>query len=135
MTATEIIEAYESYDCDSLCEEANLLSDVIYGYLKRNFPIKDALIYMVDCGFYFVDIDREFDGAESDVFRAVYGDNQIYYQSIASYRRYSREYAITRVMVNAPASVREAFFRFGCCLLASKGYISQQERSVLLKWC
>lgn len=46
------------------------------------------------------------------------------------------EYArrVEQLMRNAPRYVREAFARLGCSLCSAKGYVSSEERRVILSW-
>ena len=59
-----LIDVYESWDFDSLCDEAYELSCAVRDDIRRNCNIKDPLYAAIMVGAYFMDADGFADGAE-----------------------------------------------------------------------
>ena len=129
----EIFDAYESQDCDSLCELANVHAQKIHDYLK---PIKgnvDSLYTVHDIVIYFIQIDDFFDGGEADVYMSLFGSQQNYYDAIRDYKENGGKEYVERTVKAMPQSIKEEVGRLGCAILAGRGYIRENERSVILR--
>lgn len=131
-----IIENYESNDCESLGEYAEELLEVLFNYFRRFENEDDSAYDTLLCAIYFLDIDNFVDGGEEDVFR--YALDRYHKYNIPLLQKQFRSQGLNRRVesniYNAPYNIKEAFARLGCALCSGKGYVSSQEREVILKW-
>ena len=72
-----LIDVYESWDFDSLCDEAYELSCAVRDDIRRNWNVKDPLYAAIMVGAYFMDADGFADGAEVSLFRNLFEDQPI----------------------------------------------------------
>ena len=67
-----LIDVYESWDLDSLCDEAYDLSCAVRDDINRRFDVRDPLYATMMVGAYFVDADHFADGDEDALFRRMF---------------------------------------------------------------
>lgn len=132
-----IIENYESNDCESLGEYAFELMNELLNYFSNFEASKDASDDVMLCALYFLNIDNFVDGGEEDVLRYALHDWD-YQMNVPLMQRNFQKYGWGRrvegLMYDAPRRIREIFARLGCALCSGKGYVSEAEREVILKW-
>ncbi len=133
----KIMDAYESNDCESLGGYAAEHLNEICHYLTQYYSDEDAYYYTFLCALYFVDVDEFVDGGEEDVLRYAMADWNYQYNYSLLRRNFHENrwsYTVERIMNDAPRHIREVFARLGCAICSGKGYISDAERRVILKW-
>ena len=134
----DIMEAYESNDCESLGEYAFAHMNQLLNYFSSYMEQRRASDLTLFCAMYFVDIDRFVDGDEQDVLRNALHDWECTINFDMARRNYSSDPSLRRLVEDnirrAPYRIKEEFARLGCALCAAKGYISEQERKVILSW-
>ena len=134
----KIMEAYESNDCESLGEyAAELMNDLADYFEDEGYYSGDIGMLVLGCALYFVNIDKFVDGGEEDVLRYALGDSNYQYNFSMMRRDFDENGYSSRiesVMRGAPSRVREMFARLGCAVCSGKGYISAEERKVILRW-
>lgn len=132
-----IIENYESNDCESLGEYAFELLEELMQYFE-NFESKETSAkYAFYCAIYFADIDNFVDGGEEDVLRHALNDfniNTNFTLMQRNFRQYGYGRIVEQLISDAPYRIREIFARLGCAICSGKGYVSENERRVILKW-
>lgn len=134
----EQIEIFESYDFDSLCEEALPLFRYIERHLLENSNFGDDSWFgamMVGC--YFVDSDRFVDGAEESLFMSMF--KRYHHDFSASnfmreYKRYEMQNWVENYIYNSHGELRNVILALGCIICASDGFITESERERILKW-
>lgn len=132
-----LIDVYESWDFDSLCDEAYELSCTVRDDIRRNCNVKDPLYAAIMVSAYFMDADGFADGAEVSLFRNLFEDQPIDLggdRFLAEYRRYNWQPWVESYLRNCSKSVLEAALRFGMVICASDGFIRDEERERILRW-
>ena len=129
----EIFDIYESNDCDSLCEIAGIHSDRLVEYFMKTMSKDNAILTTHDIAIYFIEIDNFFDGGESDVYEYVFGSEDYYYRAINDYRQNGGKAYVERIVRELPSYMREEVGRFGCAILAGRGYIRDEEREIIMR--
>lgn len=132
-----IIENYESNDCESLGEYAFELMNELLKYFSNFEDKKAAADDTMLCALYFLNIDQFVDGGEEDVLRHALHDwdYQMNYTLMQrNFQKYGWGRRVEGLMYDAPRRIREIFARLGCALCSGKGYVSDKERQVILKW-
>jgi hypothetical protein len=132
-----LIDVYESWDFDSLCDEAYELSCAVRDDIRRNCNVKDPLYAAIMVGVYFMDADGFADGAEVSLFRNLFEDQPIDLggdRFLAEYRRYNWQPWVESYLRNCSKSALEAALRFGMVICASDGFIRDEERERILRW-
>ena len=124
-----LMDVYESNDIDSLCEEAVHHANVIYDWLVRRSGDKsDSLMTVYGFVVYFINTDDFFDGAECDIFRAIFDDDSLYYKGRRWYGS-NGDRVVEQYYAEMPYSIKENFLRLGCCFYAAKGYMKDEEKN------
>lgn len=132
-----LIDVYESWDFDSLCDEAYDLSCAVRDDIRRNCNVREPLYAAIMVGVYFMDADGFADGAEVSLFRNLF-ENQLIDlggdRFLAEYRRYNWQPWVESYLRNCSKSALEAALRFGMVICASDGFIRDEERERILSW-
>ena len=129
-----IMDAYESWDIDSLAEEAHAQGDVFYDFaLARLGNAEDADFLLLCAAVFFISTDDFFDGAEEDVFLGTFSSKSDYYAGLSDYKN-GGEALLQRIWPYLPRNVLESLLRMGCCYFAAKGYMSEKERNVIRRF-
>lgn len=132
-----LIDVYESWDFDSLCDEAYELSCTVRDDIRRNCNVREPLYAAIMVGVYFMDADGFADGAEVSLFRNLFEDQPIDLggdRFLAEYRRYNWQPWVESYLRNCSKSALEAALRFGMVICASDGFIRDEERQRILRW-
>ena len=132
-----LIDAYESWDYDSLSEEAYHLSCAVRDDINRKFDVKDPLFAALMVASYFMDADRFVDGAEESIIRDLFegqpldlGGSTFY----RSYKQYNWQPWVESYLNSCSGSSLENALRFGMVICASDGFIRDEERARILRW-
>ena len=130
-----IMECYESNDCESLGDYAVAHINKLMDYFESYLPTQEAANLSIFCGMYFISVDNFVDGGEEEVFRRAVGEWRANVNFLLSeYKRLNKKALVEREISRAPRSVKDEFMRLGCALCSGKGYISSDERRVILRW-
>lgn len=132
-----LIDVYESWDYDSLVDEAYHLSSAVANDIRRHYNVNDELTAALMIGAYFMDADGMVDGAESSLFRDIFegrpidlsGDTFVRY-----YKRNNWQPWVESYLRNCGRRELENALRFGMVVCASDGFIRQEERRRILRW-
>ena len=133
-----LIDVYESWDFDSLVDEAYELSCAIEKDIARKYNVQSSLYAALMVGAYFMDADRFADGAEVSLFRNLFVNQPIDLGGdalLAAYKRQGWENWVLEYLRNCNSSALEAAVRFGMVVCASDGFIRDEERNRILRWC
>ena len=136
-TYERLIEVYESWDLDSLCDEAYYLSCELRDNIARRCNVKDPLVAALMVGAYFMDADGMSDGDEDELYRrlfkgAPHSESGFYW--LRDYRQYNWEPWVVSYLRNCSSSELEVALRFGIVICSSDGYVKDSERSRILRW-
>ena len=138
MNWIEIMEAYESNDCESLSEYALTHMERLMEYFDTYMERQASSDFVFLCAMYFINIDRFVDGGEDDVLRGAIGDWEHSVNLSVIQRKFDSTPGIIDSIEDhirrAPYRIKEEFARLGCALCSGKGYISEKEREVILSW-
>lgn len=133
-----LIDVYESWDYDSLVDEAVELTYPLENIVARLGIVRETPLYVVMMiGAYFMDADGSVDGAEDSLFRDIYKGQPINisgFRYMQSYRNQNWEPIIERILRLCSSSERETILRFGMVVCASDGFITDSERRRILRW-
>lgn len=132
-----LIDMYESWDYDSLVEEAYQLSCVIRDDIARRYDMRDPLNAAFMVAAYFIDADRFADGAEVSLIRDLWEGSPIERGGdflLRAYRQYDWEPWVIDYLHSCRGETLEAALRFGMVICASDGFIRDEERYRILKW-
>ena len=132
-----LIDVYESWDYDSLVEEAYELSCLVRDDINRNYNVNDALFAALMVGAYFMDADGFVDGAEHSLFRDIFADRPIDLNGDtfrAYYKRNNWQPWVESYLRNCSRRELENALRFGMVICASDGFIEAPERRRILMW-
>lgn len=132
-----LIDAYESWDYDSLVEEAYHLSCVVRDDIARRCNVNDPLSAAFMVAAYFIDADRFADGAEVSIIRDLWEGSPIECGGdylLRAYRQYNWQPWVESYLYNCTSDALEAALRFGMVICASDGFIRDEERYRILKW-
>lgn len=132
-----LIDVYESWDHESLVEEAYQLSCVVRDDIIRAGYNGNALTAALMIAAYFMDADGMVDGDESTLIRMLFEDQPLDLSGdriYASYKRYNWEPWVLDYLRNCSRSARENAVRFGIVVCSADGYIRESERRRILYW-
>lgn len=132
-----LIDAYESWDYDSLVEEAYELSCAVRDDIARRYNFEDPLNAAFMVAAYFIDADRFVDGAEVSIIRDLWEGHPIERGGdflVRAYRQYDWQPWVESYLYNCGRQALEVALRFGMVVCASDGFIRSEERSRILKW-
>ena len=126
----DLMEIYPGIDIDGLSEEAHHHGGVLLKFWQKMMRNDDdARIMLFYTVVYFVNTDNFFDGAEGDIFEYAFGDQQLYYDGLASYRRNNGEALVESAISHMSPDVKESFLRLGCCFFGAKGHMRDEEKA------
>ena len=132
-----LIDIYESWDYDSLVDEAYTLScavrDDIANRFNTNYPLFDALMVAA----YFMEADGMVDGAESSIIRDLFEGQPIDISGDVMYQSYKRggwKPWVESYLRSCRGRALEAALRFGMVICASDGFIRDSEKRRILMW-
>lgn len=132
-----LIDIYESWDLDSLVQEAYYLSCAVRDDIARNYSVNDPLVAAMMVGAYFVDADRFADGDEDELFRRLFKGAPIEESASAwlrDYRKYNWEPWVLNYLRNCSHSELENALRFGIVICSADGYVNDLEKERILRW-
>ncbi len=132
-----LIDVYESWDLDSLCDEAYDLSCAVRDDINRRFDVRDPLYATMMVGAYFVDADHFADGDEDALFRRMFEGQPLdlsAHRFLLEYRRNNWQPWVENYLRNSSSSSLEAALRFGIVICAADGFIREEEKERILKW-
>ena len=132
-----LIDVYESWDYDSLVEEAYDLSCAVRDDIARRFSVNDPLNAAFMVAAYFIDADGFADGAEVSIIRDLWEDQPIERGGdflLRAYRSYDWQPWVESYLRSCRGDALEAALRFGMVICASDGFIRDEERRRILKW-
>ncbi len=132
-----LIDVYESWDFDSLVDEAYELSCAIRDDIQCKYNVRDALTAALMVGAYFMDSDGFADGAEVSLFRNLFEGQPLDLGGdviLAAYKRHNWQPWVENYLRNCSKRSLEAALRFGMVVCASDGFIRDEERSRILRW-
>ena len=132
-----LIDVYESWDFDSLVDEAYELSCAVRDDIGRKYNINDPLYGALMVAAYFMDADRFVDGAEESLIRNLFEGQPIDLGGSTFHRSYKNgnwEPWVETYLNNCDRRALEAALRFGMVICASDGFIRSEERRRILKW-
>ena len=132
-----LIDAYESWDYDSLVEEAYHLSCAVRDDIARRYNFEDPLNAAFMIAAYFIDADRFADGAEVSLIRDLWEGSPIERGGdflLRAYRQYDWQPWVEAYLNNCGRDALEVALRFGMVVCASDGFIRDEERSRILRW-
>jgi hypothetical protein len=133
-----LIEVYESWDLDSLCNEAYYLSCDLRDCIASRCNVRDPLTAALMVGAYFMDADYRSDGDEDELYRRLFKGAPMSESGFVWLREY-REYNWQPWVEDYLRSIRSAHeldvaLRFGIVICAADGYINDAERNRILRW-
>ena len=135
MNWENLMDIYAGIDIDGLSEEAHHHGGVLLDFYQRSLGNRDdALAVLYYTVVYFISTDDFFDGAEGDIFEYAFGDQQLYYDGLRSYRANGGDALVEEWIPHMPYSVRESFLRLGCCFFGAKGYMKDEEKAKIRRW-
>jgi len=132
-----LIDVYESWDLESLCEEAYHLSCDVRDDINRKYNVEDPLVAAIMVACYFMDADRFVDGDENSLIRNLFEGSPLHLSGDAFYRSYKRndwESWAVSYLNGCHGRALEAAIRFGIVVCAADGFIRDEERRRILKW-
>lgn len=132
-----LIDMYESWDYDSLVEEAYEISCAVRDDIARRYDVGDPLNAAFMVAAYFIDADRFADGAEVSLIRDLFEGHPIERGGdflLRAYRQYDWEPWVLSYLRNCGRSALEAALRFGMVVCAADGFIRPEERARILRW-
>ena len=132
-----LIDVYESWDYDSLVDEAYHLSSAVSNDVARHYNVNEPLFAALMIGCYFMDADGFVDGAESSLFRDIFEGRPIDISGDAFYRSYKQkgwQPWVEQYLRNCSRKELENALRFGMVVCASDGFIQAPERRRILMW-
>ena len=133
----KLIDVYESWDYDSLVEEAYHLSCAVRDDIARNYDMEDSLNAAFMVAAYFIDADRFADGAEVSLIRDLFEGHPIQRGGdflLRAYRDYNWEPWVLSYLRNCSSHALEAALRLGMVVCAADGFIRDEERIRILRW-
>ena len=133
-----LIDIYESWDLDSLVEEAYHLSCVVRDDIAQSCSgVKNPLVAALMIGAYFMDADGQADGDEDELFRRLFKNapmEESGFYWLRDYRQYNWEPWVLSYLNNCSHSQLENAVRFGIVVCAADGFIKESERARILRW-
>ena len=132
-----LIDIYESWDHDSLVEEAYQLSCDIRDDIRSRFNVDNPLYAALMIGAYFMDADRFADGDEVTLFRNLFEDRPLDLGGdvlLRSYQRQGWQPWVENYLRTTSGRAFEAAMRFGIVVCAADGFIRPEERQRILRW-
>ena len=130
-----LIDIYESWDLDSLIDEAYHLSCAVRDDIARIPNVQDPLCAALMVGVYFMDADGRVDGDEDTLYRRLF-EGAPFHQSgfhwFNAYKKYNWEPWVINYLRNCSSSALEHAVRLGIVICAADGFISESERERIL---
>lgn len=135
--ADRVIDEFETYDYESLFHVSLKLLEQLKEYYELHYASEDSKLFMFSCVMYFTTLSGYSDGVEQRLVREIFSFNDIL-SNIEEYRLKIRDNGwfeiVEKTLVNSPSYIKDSFARLGCCIYASKGIISYDERERIKKW-
>ena len=133
-----LIDAYESWDLDSLCDEAYTLSCYLRDNIARRCSnVRDPLVAALMVGAYFMDADGFSDGDEDELYRRLFkgapmSESGFYW--LRDYREYNWQPWVESYLSSCSSSELEVALRFGIVICSADGFVKDSERRRILRW-
>ena len=132
-----LIDVYESWDYDSLVDEAYELSCAVRDDIASRFNTNDPLFAALMVAAYFMEADGMVDGAESSMIRDLFEGRPIDISGDTMYHSYKRNNWkpwVESYLSSCRGRALEAALRFGMVICASDGFIRPEEKRRILMW-